>query len=450
MTAPAEAKPRRPLERMNVPSGNEVREEQGGMAPEAPVQGWLARALQSPLWQPLRQPRFRRLWAGASASLLADQAFFVTLTLLVLQVAGPGAELGAVLAVAAIPGAVLLPFGGWLADRVAPAAVMALASGGRALLMAALALLVIFDAVALWQLYLLGGLLSALDALYYPASLSIVPTLIDDDRLEPANALVQGAEQLSGLAGPALAAAIVGALGLGAAFSMLAFVFGVAAVAFGSLVRSGPLRPTASTSSAAESGVSALLAGARYAWSDPLIRTLLFVVAALNVAMSGPLLVGGVTLATERFGGPGAFGILMATFGGGSLIGAAAAGVLSRIRRRGVALLLVTATLGIGMALLGLAPSLAAAAPIAIVMGAGAGYLGVVLIAWLQERIAPELRGRVMSLVVFAAVALDPLSFALTGYLIESGITGVFFGAGALLGLTALLGAASRTVRAFH
>ncbi len=448
MSAPAEAKPGRSLERMNVHSGNGVDEGQSGTASEALSRGWLARALQSPLWQPLRQSRFRRLWAGEAASLLADQAFFVTLMLLVLQVAGPGAELGAVLAVAAIPGAVLLPFGGWLADRVAPATVMAAASAGRAVLMGVLALLVIFDAVALWQLYLLGGLLSALDALYYPASLSIVPTLIDDTRLEPANALVQGAEQLSGLAGPALAAAIVAALGLGTAFSMLAVVFGVAALAFGSILRSGPLPP--SPREAAESGVAALLAGACYAWSDPLIRALLFVVAALNVAMSGPLLVGGVTLATERYGGPGAFGILMAIFGGGSLIGGVAAGALSRIRRRGVALLLVTATLGIGMALLGLAPSLTAAAPIAVVMGAGAGYLGVVLIAWLQERIAPELRGRVMSLVVFAAVALDPLSFALTGYLIESGIAGVFFGAGALLGLTALLGAASRTVRAFH
>ena len=52
-----------------------------------------------------------------------------------------------------------------------------------------------------------------------------------------------------------------------------------------------------------------------------------------------------------------------------------------------------------------------------------------------------------MSLAMFSAVALDPISFALAGLLVGIDLTAMFAGAGALLLLTALLGATSRTMR---
>jgi hypothetical protein len=73
----------------------------------------------------------------------------------------------------------------------------------------------------------------------------------------------------------------------------------------------------------------------------------------------------------------------------------------------------------------------------------------VVLMAWLQERTKPSLRGRVMSLMMLAAVAVDPLSYALMGALGALDLRIMFAAAGSLLVLTALLGATSRTVRGF-
>lgn len=390
-----------------------------------------------PLWQPLRGPVFRRLWAGEAASLLADQTFFVVLTFLVLQGAGPGAQLGSVLAVAAIPGAVLLPVGGWLSDRFPPAAIMTVTSTGRALLMGTLAGLV-----------LLGGLLSALDAFYYPASMSIVPSIVADDQLEPANALVQGAEQVSGMIGPVLAAGLAATVGLGAAFGATALSFALAAAAFAAVAvgtRGARAKPKTE-----DGGITAILAGARYAWGDPVIRTLLLLIAALNTAAAGPIVVGSAVLATERLGGPGALGFVYAGFGAGSLLGVIAAGSLARRQRRGRMLLIVTAGFALGLMAFGLTPTLPVAAVIAAVMGALGGYLGVVLIAWLQERTAPEVLGRVMSLVVFAAVALDPVSYALSGLLVGGGVERLFLGAGAVMLVTATIAATSRSVREFQ
>jgi len=89
--------------------------------------------------QPIRLPGFRRLFAGEGIAVFADQMLMVALTLLALWVAGPGFALGSVLAVAAIPGALLMPLGGWVSDRFSPAGVLLLCGIGRTLLASVLA-----------------------------------------------------------------------------------------------------------------------------------------------------------------------------------------------------------------------------------------------------------------------------------------------------------------------
>ena len=84
---------------------------------------------------------------------------------------------------------------------------------------------------------------------------------------------------------------------------------------------------------------------------------------------------------------------------------------------------------------------------LAIAIGATSSFLGVITVSWLQERTEPALIGRVMSFAMFSAVALDPISFALAGILVGIDLTSMFLVAGALLLLTAVLGALSRTMR---
>jgi MFS family permease len=412
----------------------------------------LVRVQNLPLWKPFEARPFRLLWTGAGLSMLADQAFLVALTWLVLQVAGPGAGLGAVLAVASVPGTVLTPLGGVMSDRLSPARVMIFASAGRVLLLVSLAALIFTDATRLWHVYLLAGGLSALDALYYPASMAIVPSLVDRERLGAANALAQGVEQASSILGPALAGATISLLGLGASFGANALLFLVATAVFAAVARSTNLQPGRAVEAERHDGggggaVAELLEGARYAWGDPVIRALLLILVGINVAMVGPLYVGGATLAESRLGGAGAFATLVAFAGAGSLAGAAAAGSVGDPRRRGMLVLALTATLGLIVGSVAFVPNLPAAAALAFGIGGAAGFLGVVNISWLQERSEPELTGRVMSLAMFAAVSLDPLSFVLAGLLAELGLSVLFLVSGGLLLVTALVGAASATVR---
>jgi len=384
--------------------------------------------------------------------MVADQAFLVALTWLVLRVTGSGAELGVVLAVASIPGTILTPAGGVLSDRYSPVLIMIWASAGRVLLLALLTALILAGATQLWHIYVIAASLSALDALYYPASMSIVPTLVDNDRLGAANALTHGAEQASSIFGPALAGSLVAFLGLGASFGATAVLFSIATAIFGAVARAA--KPAVSQTDEGpreddgQSGAMiSFMRGIGYVWRDGVIRSLLLILLGTNLAMMGPLYVGGAVLAESRLGGAGAFGTLVGAAGVGSLIGVVGAGSVSVFRRRGVIELGLTGLLGIIVGAIAFVPNLAIAVALATAIGATASFLGVITISWLQERTEPGLIGRVMSFAMFSAVALDPVSFALAGVLVELDLTAMFLAAGALLLLTAMVGALSRTMR---
>ena len=412
----------------------------------------LRRLLALRFWMPLKASAFRRLWAGAGLSMLADQAFLVALTWLVLRVTGPGAELGLVLAVASIPGTILTPAGGVLSDRYSPALIMIWTSAGRVLLLALLTFLIMADATRIWHVYVIAAGLSALDALYYPASMSIVPTLVDRARLNAANALSQAAEQVSSIFGPALAGTLLALLGLGASFGATAVLFLIATALFGAVARaaksSGPQASDVPEEDKGQSGARIEFSeGISYVWRDGVIRSLLLILLCTNLAMMGPLYVGGAVLAESRLGGAGAFATLVGAAGAGALIGVVGAGSVSRFRRRGLIELGLTGLLGIIVGAIAFVPNLVAAVALATSIGAISSFLGVITISWLQERAEPRLIGRVMSFAMFSAVALDPISFALAGVLVELDLTAMFLAAGTLLLLTAVLGALSHTMR---
>lgn len=80
-------------------------------------------------------------------------------------------------------------------------------------------------------------------------------------------------------------------------------------------------------------------------------------------------------------------------------------------------------------------------------MGLGGGIVGVVGVTWLQQQTVAQMQGRVMSLLMFAAVALDPFSQVISGVLIDVSLTGLFVIAGITMLLTAALSSMSQAAR---
>ncbi len=81
-------------------------------------------------------------------------------------------------------------------------------------------------------------------------------------------------------------------------------------------------------------------------------------------------------------------------------------------------------------------------------MGLANGYVGIVFVTWLQMRTAPEMLGRMMSLLMFASAGLLPISNLLTGALIGLNTVWFFVASGLLMTLIVLLTMRNPALRA--
>lgn len=409
----------------------------------------LNRLVDAPILQPLRGRDFRLFWIGQSVSVLGDQFHFVALPWLALQITGSGLALGSVLSVAAIPRAIFMLVGGVLSDRMSPRRIMLLSNAIRGVLVGILAALVGLGAIELWHLYLLALSFGLIDAIFYPASLAIVPLLAKDEELEASNSLVRGTQQLSLLVGPAPAGALVAAAGLAYVFGFDALTFAFATATLWLMQGGNRVLAESAADGPPRSVVAELVNGLHYAWTDPVLRAILIFIAIVDFAATGAFGVGLPALANSRFAGDAtAFGIMLSAWGGGALLGTIVAGSLGQMRRRGRLLVVLGLGLGVGVMAVGVAPNLLVVAAIIAAMGVGNGFVNVAFVAWLQKRTDPLMIGRVMSLVMFASVGLAPVAYPAAGLLVDTSLTLTFTAAGALIMLGGIFSALNREVRA--
>ncbi len=394
-----------------------------------------------------RNRNFRLLFGGSTVSMLGDQFTLVALPWLVLKLTGNPAALGIVLATMALPRAAFMLIGGAVVDRLSPRKVLLAARGSNALLVAVLATLVLLGDIHMWMIYLIALGIGLSTAFAYPAGSAILPQLVKPEQLQPANALVMGMRQLSMFIGPALAGVVIsiGAHGSHPAArvqdaSGLGLAFGIDAVSFlfslGSLLLirvHSDFHPRTVVGGV----LSNVASGVRMIWADLPLRAFVLYAGVVSVFVGGPLQVGLPVLADTRMDlGAASLGILMTANGGGMVLGSFLSGVVGRFvrGRLGLMVLTIDSLVGLALAALALVHSTAGGA----VLLAGTGVLGgiaqIAIVTWIQRRVAPEMMGRTMSVLMFTFVGLGPLSAALAGSLLRViPLPALFAGAGLLL-----------------
>ncbi len=391
----------------------------------------------------LQHPNFRWLWIGQTFIYCASQFWFVALTWLVLQKTESGIALGTVLMAAAIPRGILMLIGGAVSDRYPPNTIAVIATVANTLLSGTLALLLATNAFHLYGIIIISGIFGISEAFLYPATLVLLPRIIRKSRLAQANAWMQGSEQISNVLGPALAGIAIGIFGLTSAFALNTALFAIGAGCI-YLVR---IRQFSITSSLKPHALTQeIWAGLHYAGQHRGIRISLLLIAMINFAILGPIVVGVAELVTIRMGGDATtFGYLQSAYGVGALAGVWIASQMGTIKKLQAPLALLATALGAGLIALGFVSQTWTAVTIILSMGVGGGLVGVLALTWLQQETAIAMQGRMMSLVMFAAVALDPFSQAISGVLLDVSLTGLFLAAGTTMLITALVSLLSRT-----
>ncbi|HEX9092117.1 MAG TPA: MFS transporter [Anaerolineales bacterium] len=280
---------------------------------------------------------FRLLWVGEGISLLGDQFYLIALPWLVLILTGNPLAVGTVLAIAGIPRAIFMLLGGAMTDRFTPRKLMISSNLVRMILTGFLAALVFTGLIQTWMLFAFALVFGLADAFFYPAQTSIVPQLVSKDQLQAGNAMIQGTATLSVFIGPVLAGAMISRLDGGSVHSMtgIALAFALDALSFLASITMLSMMKIETGLSAMEKAAEGVLASIRegllYVWRDATLKIVFGLVAGINILIVGPVFVGIPVIAKMRFvEGAAAYGLIMSTFGGGSLLGILLAGMLPK------------------------------------------------------------------------------------------------------------------------
>ncbi len=392
---------------------------------------------------PLAYRDFRLLWSGQTISAMGGPLQTVALTWLVLDLTGSAVALSGMLLATALPGAAFTLAGGVITDRYDPRTVMLWSDAARAATTGLIALLALTASLHLWMLYALLAVSGAAGGIFSPAAQSILPRLVPRGRLAAANSLSQSTPQLALLLAAPAGGALVALAGAVPALALNAASYAVAALASVAIT---PLRREA-TEASVPLWQSARI-GLAYTREHHWLIAIIVLDAFLSFAVIGPLAVGLPLLARERPDmGVAGFGLMLAGFGVGSVVGMLLAGTRSATRRRGIAFCLLElcqGPLAVGLAFAPLSLSIVLLA----VMGLLNGGATVMYMALVQGRIATAMLGRVMSFVALGSFGLVPLSQLGAAALAEvAGPRTLFLAAGALLTAAALGGLLNPSLR---
>ena len=218
------------------------------------------------------------------------------------------------------------PFGGALADRYSRRAVLLAGDALRLLVMAAIAATVArAGPVALVIAF--TALASAAGCAEKPAAMALLPRLVGEVRLGPANALLHTVQDLGVLIGPAIGAILLGVAPAWVAFLVNGATFAVSAVLISTM------RPDAAPAGRHTSGVAQLAGGLRTVRTTAFALWLIVVVAMVEFTY-GAQTVQLVVYARQSLGlGSGGYGVLLTAAGAGGLLSAVVNGRLATSRR---------------------------------------------------------------------------------------------------------------------
>lgn len=407
---------------------------------------------------PLAVRDFRLLWLGEGISTLGDQFAMIALPWLALLLSGSPLVLGTVMAAMAVPRAVLMMIGGAYVDRFSPRLVMIASNAVRLVAVTLMGAVVVGGVAQLWMLYVLAIVFGIADAFFFPAQTAIVPQLVSGEQLQKANGLVQGTAQFSTLIGPALAGVVIAGLASGGSATggtpgtggvalalLLDGLTFVASIVTLLLITNRPGHGASEGSVLQQIGE-----GIRFVLGTRSLRVVIGISMIANLLIVGPFEVGIPVIAFSRLPeGATAFGLMTSAFGGGSLLGMAAAVMLPAPSPQRFALVVFgqMVVAGLAVAAFGAVHSTLFALALSGLIGIFLGYTNLSFMSWVQRRIPRQLMGRVMSLMMFGSLALTPISMAVAGAVVSISLEATFLVAGLGMAILTVLALLMPTIR---
>lgn len=370
--------------------------------------------------RPWKRPYFT-LWGGQAISQLGSRLVgFALIWYLTVQTGSASVLAGATL-VTMLPEMLLGPVIGTLIDRWNRRRIMLIGDTLVALATVLLAVLFALGAVEIWHIYailMVRALGGAFQGNATAASASLMVPREELGRIQGLNQMLQGI--LSVVAAP-LGALLYETLPLQTILALDVFTAMFAIVPLFWIVIPQPERKSAANGE--KSSVwSELVDGVRYVRGFTGLLIILVMASLINFTLNPassllPLLIQG------HFGkGALELGYVEAAFGFGIIAGGLLMSVWGGFKRKILTILIGLIGLGIGFALMGVFPAsgywlLVGAAVFSALM---LPFVNGSLFAVMQSTVAPEMQGRVFTLVGTISMAMSPLGLAIAGPLSDA------------------------------
>jgi MFS family permease len=389
-----------------------------------------------------RHRNYRLFFTGQVISVSGTWMQNVALAWLVVELTHSPLAVGVLAFCRFIPFTVFGLFAGVVADRIDNRKLVIGTQIASMTLSALFAVLVLGGLETLWVVYVLAILSSTAIVFDAPGRHALTFQMVGREELSNAVALNASLFNASRVVGPAIAGVVIGAFGVGICFAINTVTF-IAVLVGLLMMRKEELVPL-ERSGEPPTMMRGIREGLAWVLRSPDLRLVLAIVTVVstvgfNFHVILPLLASD-TLNT----GAEVFGILSACFGAGALVGALLSAALGRASWK----VLILGTGGFSVSLLALAP-LASVWLCAVLLF----VTGVCFTLWtsnantiLQLGAPDHLRGRVVSLYLWAFAGLAPVGGLLAGWLTDVGGTQLAFTVAGATGLAITAAAFRRAI----
>ncbi|MCD5323356.1 MULTISPECIES: MFS transporter [Pontibacillus] len=374
--------------------------------------------------QLLKISNFRSFWFLQVFTLLAMQFYFISLSWITLDVTDSTMILGGLLTITAVPRLILVPLGGVLFDRISPKKLLitniSILVGSTTIF----TILLFFLPIHTWMLVLFSIFFGISSALFLPTSFALIPKLVPNDYLQPANSFSQLSMQLSNTFGPALAGTLISAFGVPTVYATMTLFFSISLLCSFLLTNLSPQKNDENTLHDSKLSLINLtkdvVDGFKIINKNKLLLMLVVISALLNLSIIGPQQIGLPYIAKQiPDGGAEHLGFLMSSLGLGTLIGVFIIGFFKDLKSKGISTMVIAIFLGVFWSFVGFTPEyLYITSLFLFLSGICVGMLNVLSVTLIQVHAPPQALGRVMSLQLLGSTGIQPITFLAVGWLL--------------------------------
>lgn len=383
---------------------------------------------------------FTIVWAGQLVSMLGSGLSNFGLVVWLYERTQAATPYALAFLTATLPGILLAPLAGHLADRKNRKAIIMLADTGNALVTLGILLLVATQRLEPWMVYVITFLSSSFGTFQEPAWSAAVPTIVPKEELGRANGLSGVSQALSTLLPPILAGILFNRIGLTGlvAIDFMTYFAAVGTMAFVKIPR---VKATESPDGK-ESFLSDVAFGFRYLARKKGLLGLVFYFATANFCLNFAMVLLGPMILPAS--GSAGLGVAQTAFGAGALVAGLIVAVWGGPKKARVPFVMASLFVSaLGLIVAGLRPALALQSAglfillFAIQMANAAPIFQTKIEAGAQGRTRAARSMIAMSLMPVASLTAGPLAdrvfgpALLPGGSLAPGLVGRLMGTGA-------------------